>query len=162
LIPTKSKDSGDDVLAGSLEALPDPLKHADSPPRPTNDESPTEDESAKAEFMREISKGPENVAAISAMLRHRKLKKHFIFVCRCPFCVRVGLRHAFTTRLSNSLFRQWDPSLGIGVIDRVEHVILDEFGFISYDHLLGFWCKPLNQSRDWFSGLHQKPNKNST
>jgi hypothetical protein len=106
LTPTKSKDSGDDVLAGFFAAMPVPLQHADSPPSPTNeDESPTDDESAKAEFMREIAKGPENVAAISAVLRHKKLKKHYVFVCRCPFCIRAGLKHASTTRLRKKPYR---------------------------------------------------------
>jgi hypothetical protein len=84
-------------------------------------------------FMDSIQQGPEHVRKLSGKLRNVSPDDQFIFVCRCPYCVSKGVSRATTLTLSRNKFEQWTKS---NVYDPKKQVILDEHGFISYDHPL--------------------------
>ena len=56
----------------------------------------------------------------------------FIFVCRCPFCQKKGIREAKTMEYSRETFCEAKE----GVQLKQQHVVLNKYGFVLYNHLL--------------------------
>ena len=77
-----------------------------------------------------IASGPEMVARKSKV--PLLLAFNFIFVCCCPFCCKKEIREAKTMEYSRETFCKAKE----GVQLKQQHVVLDKYGFVLYDHLL--------------------------
>lgn len=91
---------------------------------------PKGDEPRDLTFDEWIARGPEKVATKCKVPLRPKM--NFIFICRCPACRRKGIREAKTIEYSKFTFR----AAREGVQLKEQHVVLDEHGFVSYDHPL--------------------------